>query len=78
MPRDSLSRMIERADREKALRSRLEPERLILPPRPDTQTKRICVKCRKGIAVAGDVARRPKSMICPDQDCKGDLVEVVS
>jgi len=42
-----LKRQIEIMDRSRARPSRIEPERLILAPRPGATTRRICLKCRR-------------------------------
>lgn len=47
MPADWLKRQIEKMDRSRARPSRIEPERLILPPRPAPYSRRICLDCRR-------------------------------
>lgn len=48
MPRrgDSLSRLVEQGDCERATPSKVEPSRLILPPR-QSATRRTCYECRR-------------------------------
>jgi hypothetical protein len=88
MARDSLRRLVDQGDRERARPSRIEPERLILAPRT-TGTKRICIDCRRVhdafehynawfrrmqfLPTEERTAYAPQS---PCRDCGGELVEV--
>lgn len=45
--RNSLRRLVNQGDRERATPSQIEPERLILPARQDATERRICWDCRR-------------------------------
>lgn len=70
---DSLKRMVDTWDRAHAPRSRIEPERLILPARPDASSRLSCTKCWK-VTMYADA--ESVEMIC--MDCGGRLAGVTA
>jgi hypothetical protein len=67
-----LQSRIDAMDKARARPSKLEPERLILPPRGDEATRRSCSKCWYVMQWTDDLSRKT----CPK--CRGKIVEVTS
>jgi ribosomal protein S27AE len=72
----SLRRMVDQRDRENARRHRLDPERLVLAPRPGGGARQVCGKaCGYAISVwEWHFLKHPERLRCPR--CGADLVLV--
>jgi hypothetical protein len=57
---DSLRQLVNRYDGEHALRSRVEPDRLVLAPRRPSSNRRICIDCRRPVNEWDEHAQRLK------------------